>query len=61
MIPWEEFEPLEQIVVDVTYFAEYLAKYKYLLVIIDWFSKLVRLVPLVRQYEIIVSETIKNQ
>ena len=61
MIPREEFGPLEQIVVDVAYFDELQAKYKYLLVIIDRFSKLVRLVPLIRQDEITVSETVKNQ
>ena len=61
MIPREEFGPLEKIVVDVAYFAEFQAKYKYLLVIIDRFSKLMRLVPLIRQDGTSVSQAIKNQ
>ena len=61
MISREEFGPLEQIVVDVAHFEEFQAKYKYLLVIIDRFSKLVRLVPLIRQSGISVLEAFKYQ
>lgn len=46
-----EFIPLKQIEIHITCFAEFHSRYKYLLVKIDIFSKLVSLIPLARPDE----------
>jgi Integrase core domain len=57
-IPREEFGPLEQVVMDIAYFADENVKHKYLLVLIDRFSKLVSLIPMVRQDEKTLAQNI---
>ena len=60
LIPREDFGLLEQMIIDVAYFSEFKSRYKYLLVMIDRFSKLVSLVPLTKQDELSVAEAIKD-
>jgi len=61
LIPRTEFGPLEQVVMDIAHFPESRTKKRYVLVMVDRFSKLVSFVALNKQDEKSVVDAIKEQ